>query len=72
LSNRFRPGDKVKLTERAARGWNNGIHKTLRIDWKKRRGVVAKASSTRVYVIWDGVRSMDDPVPPHILELCKD
>jgi hypothetical protein len=71
LSNRFRAGDKVKLTERAARGWNNGQNKTG-IDWTKRYGVVLKTTSKLVYVIWDGNRTVTVPVPPHTLELCKD
>ena len=60
--------DRVKLTDRAAKGWNNSLHPG-RFDWRDRRGVVQHIAKNKqdALVIWDGRCSLD-PVPMASLE----
>ena len=53
----FAKGDRVKLTDRFADTLNRAIK--AKLDWRVRRGVVARCNSSEVYVIWDGRATMD-------------
>jgi hypothetical protein len=54
-------GKPVKLTDRYAAALNKSPR--TRINWRKRRGVVAWVNSSSVAVVWDGRRSID--ILPH-------
>lgn len=54
----FTRGDLVRLTEKYAGTLLRG-HRRKKIDWRSRRGVVERCSSSEVYVAWEGRRSLD-------------
>jgi hypothetical protein len=58
----MKPGDKVKLTERAQRGRAANRRGGKSVDWVSRRGILQRITSNKVYarVIWDGRRSVDE------------
>lgn len=53
----FLRGDRVKLTDRYADALNRALK--AKLDWRARRGSVARCSSSDVYVAWDGRNSLD-------------
>jgi hypothetical protein len=53
----FSRGDRVKLTDRYADALNRALK--TKIDWRARRGSVARCNEADVYVAWDGRESLD-------------
>jgi hypothetical protein len=64
------PGDRVKLTDCAAKGMNARMRKG-HLDWSARRGTVKSIVRTGVRVLWDGRKHFDYVQPP-ALEKCHD
>jgi hypothetical protein len=62
-------GDRVKLTDYAAKGLNSRA--THGLDWGAREGTVRFMGRTGVSVLWDGRKSLDAH-PRHALELVED
>jgi hypothetical protein len=56
----MKPGDRVKLTERAARARIKGYkRKQMQTDWAGRRGTITAVGKKYSYVLWDGLLSTD-------------
>ena len=57
----LRLGDRVKLTDRYAavlmRHWKGP--RTRQLDWRERRGVIARMNFADVFVKWDGRNTVD-------------
>ena len=56
----IKPGNRVKLTARAAAVFNDNKRASM-FDWTARRGVVERitANKANAVVLWDGRKSMD-------------
>ena len=69
----MRPGDRVKLTERAAKARVKHYHRNrprVHTDWAARRGVVTGVGKKYVYVLWDGLLT-SDPVAHADIEIAE-
>jgi hypothetical protein len=60
----FVRGDRVKLTDNAARTFMRGVamprkRNTKVVDWFQRRGAVISATAKYVIVHWDGRKTYD-------------
>jgi hypothetical protein len=58
----FKPGDRVKLTERAIRGRAANRKGGKPVNWVTRSGVLKRVTGNKVYarVIWEGRQSVDE------------
>ena len=53
-------GDRVKLTDRAARGaMRQWLYRGRTVDWSARRGLAVHVTAAAATVQWDDRRSLD-------------
>jgi hypothetical protein len=60
--NPFLTGDRVRLTDKAAKTANTGFSNMRRhspVDWRMREGVVHSGNKNDVSIMWDGRATLD-------------
>jgi hypothetical protein len=64
----MKAGDRVKLTDKGARGFSAQYTPRRKpVDWFARQGVLIRFNSYYAFVLWDGLRSVSQ-LPVMIVE----
>lgn len=55
----FRPGDRVKMTDRYAKIMMSGKKPPYVVNWPERRGVITSANRSDVFIKWSDRRTLE-------------